>query len=153
MARAKPEVLVTQSLVDRLTSHEDWPTTRNASLRMYRDGIKRDVEWLLNSRRPVVPELEGRVMALKSVFNYGLPELTSFSGSNQDPGALLTAIRQTLLNFEPRVRDPRVFLVRTDVLARSLRFHVEGKLMFENGEEDISFDTVLEVTNGGYEVK
>ena len=148
MARAKSEILVTQSLLDRLTDHEDWPTTRNASLR-----IKRDVEWLLNSRRPVVPELEGRALASKSVFNYGLPELTSFRGSNQDPGALLVAIRQTLLNFEPRIKEPRVFLVRSDVLARSLRFHVEGKLAFENGEEDISFDTVLEVTNGGYEVK
>lgn len=153
MARAKSELLVTQSLMDRLTNYEDWPTTRNASLRMYREGIKRDVEWLLNSRRPVVPELEGRVMASKSVFNFGLPDLTSFSVKNADPGALLIAIRQTLLNFEPRIKDPRVFLVRTDVLARSLRFHVEGKLMFENGEEDISFDTVLEVTNGGYEVK
>ena len=153
MARAKSEILVTQSLLDRLTSHEEWPTTRNASLRMYREGIKRDVEWLLNSRKPVVAELEGRPMASKSVFNYGLPELTSFSGSHQDPGALLIAIRQTLLNFEPRIRGPQVFLVRTDVLARSVRFHVEGKLVFENGEEDISFDTVLEVTNGGYEVK
>ena len=153
MARVKSELLVTQSLMDRLTDYEDWPTTRNASLRMYREGIKRDVEWLLNSRRPVVPELEGRVMASKSVFNFGLPDLTSFSVKNADPGALLLAIRQTLLNFEPRIKDPRVFLVRTDVMARSLRFHVEGKLMFENGEEDISFDTVLEVTNGGYEVK
>lgn len=153
MARAKSELLVTQSLMDRLTDYEEWPTTRNASLRMYREGIKRDVEWLLNSRRPVVPELEGRVLASKSVFNFGLPDLTSFSVKNADPGALLVAIRQTLLSFEPRIKEPRVFLVRTDVLARSLRFHVEGKLMFENGEEDISFDTVLEVTNGGYEVK
>ena len=56
--RAKSEVLVTQSLMDRLTGYDDWPTTRNASLRMYRDGIKRDVEWLLNSRKPVVPEVD-----------------------------------------------------------------------------------------------
>lgn len=153
MARAKSEVLVTQSLLDRLTNHEDWPTTRNASLRMYREGIKRDVEWLLNSRKPVVAEVNGFAQASKSVFNFGLPDLTSFSVANADPGALLIAIRQTLLNFETRIREPRVFLVRTDVLARSLRFHVEGKLMLENGEEDISFDTVLEVTNGGYEVK
>ena len=153
MARAKSELLVTQSLIDRLTDYEDWPTTRNASLPMYPEDINKDVEWLLNSRRPVVPELEGRVMASKSVFNFGLPDLTSFSVKNADPGALLIAIRQTLLNFEPRIKEPRVFLVRTDVLARSLRFHVEGKLLFENGEEDISFDTVLEVTNGGYEVK
>ncbi len=153
MARAKSEILVTQSLVDRLTDYEDWPTTRNASLRMYREGIKRDVEWLLNSRKPVVPGSENYVQASRSVFSYGLPELTSFSGANSDPGALLIAIRHTLLTYEPRVREPRVFLVRMDVLSRSLRFHVEGKLLFENGMEDISFDTVLEVSSGGFEVK
>ena len=153
MARTKSEVLVTQSLVDRLTSYEDWPTTRNASLRMYRDGIKRDVEWLLNSRKPVVAEVEAYPNAARSVFNFGLPELTSFSGANTDASTVLMSIRNTLLNYEPRISDPRVFLVRTDVLSRSLRFHVEGKLMFENGVEDISFDTVMEVTTGGIEVK
>ena len=54
---------------------------------------------------------------------------------------------------EPRIRDPRVSLVRTDTLARSLRFHVEGKLILENSEEDISFDTLFEVTSGEYQVK
>ena len=153
MARTKSEVLVTQSLIDRLTNHDEWPTTRNASLRMYRDGIKRDVEWLLNSRKPVVEQVDAYPHAARSVFNFGLPELTAFSGANSDAGAVLLSILHTLRTFEPRIREPRVFLVRTDVLSRSLRFHVEGKLMFENGIEDISFDTVMEVTNGGYEVK
>jgi type VI secretion system protein ImpF len=151
MARTKSERLVTQSIIDRLTDYEDWPTTRNASLRMYREGIKRDVEWLLNSRRPFVTEVDGYAQASLSVFNFGLPDLTQLRG--HDPTAVLMAIMQALRTYEPRIREPRVHLVRSDVLARSLRFHVDGVLAFEDGEEDISFDTVLEIISGEYEVK
>lgn len=153
MARSKAEVLVTQSLLDRLTSQDDWPTTRGSSLSMYRDGIKRDVEWLLNSRRPHVDEIGPYPLANNSVFNYGFPDLLQFSGVQTDSTALQFAIQQTVRTYEPRIRDPRVLLARRDTLNRSLRFHVEGRLMFENGEEEISFDTVLEITSGEYEVK
>ena len=153
MARPKTETLITQSLLDRLVQTEDWPTTRHASLRMYREGIKRDVEWLLNSRKPHMGGLEGRPLAAASVLNYGLPDLTQFSNAGKDPEALLMAILTTVRAYEPRIHKPHVTLTQTDVLARSLRFHIEGCLQFETGEEDISFDTVLEITNGEYEVK
>ena len=151
MARTKTEVLITQSLVDRLTEMEDWPTTRVASLRMYREGIKRDVEWLLNSRKPFVEAVQKYELASKSVFNFGLPDLSQMRGN--DPQAVLMAILQTLRTYEKRIRDPRVYLVRSDELSRSIRFHVDGQLAFENGEEEISFDTLLEITSGEYEVK
>jgi predicted component of type VI protein secretion system len=38
-------------------------------------------------------------------------------------------------------------------LSRSIRFHVEGQISFESSLEDISFDTVLELVSGEYEVK
>ena len=66
---------------------------------------------------------------------------------------VLMAILQTLRVYETRILEPRVYLVRSDELARSLRFHVDGRLSFENGEEEISFDTILEITSGEYEVK
>lgn len=153
MARVRAENLVVQSLLDRLTSYDDWPTTRNQSLAMYREGIKRDIEWLLNARRPHLDYIDNYKLAANSVFNFGLPDLSHFNGASANPEALLMSIRQTLLSFEPRVIDPHVSLSRNDTLARSLRFHVDGRLVFENAEEDISFDTVLEVASGQYEVK
>ena len=151
MAKTKNERLVTQSLIDRLTDNDDWPTTRAASLRLFREGIKRDVEWLLNSRKPHVEEVEKYEAACSSVFNYGLPDLTSIRG--HDSSAVLAAILKALRTYEPRIRSPRVYLVRSDGLARSLRFHVDGMLVLEDGEEEISFDTVLEIISGEYEVK
>ncbi len=151
MAKSKGERLITQSLIDRLTDYEDWPASRAASLRMYREGIKRDVEWLLNTRKANGTQVESYALASVSVFNFGLPDLTQLRG--HDSNAVLLAIMQALRVHEPRIRDPRVHLVRSDTLARSLRFHVDGMLAFEDGEEEISFDTVLEIISGEYEVK
>lgn len=151
MSKTKNERPVTQSLVDRLTEHEQWPTTRGSSLRMYREGIKRDVEWLLNSRKPHVEMVDRYPAACDSVFNFGLPDLTYLRG--HDSNAVLLAILKALRTYEPRIREPRVYLVRMDDLARSIRFHVDGMLVLEDGEEEISFDTVLEIISGEYEVK
>jgi type VI secretion system protein ImpF len=107
----------------------------------------------LNSRKPNVPELEGYPLAANSVFGFGLADLTQVSNAGSDASNLLMSIAQTVRTHEPRIRDPRVFLVRAETLTRSIRFHLEGRLMFENGEEEISFDTVLEMTSGEYEVK
>ena len=154
MARTKSEVLVTQSLIDRLTDREQWPETRAASISMYRDSLKRDVEWLLNTRQPVMPELESYPEVAASVFNFGLPDLHSFDGSaGKEENALTVALEKCIRTFEPRINQPRVYLSRTDLLSRSLRFHVEGQILYENMEEEIKFDTVLELISGEYEVK
>jgi len=152
MARLKSEIPITQSLVDRLTDQEEMPSSRAQSIQMFRNGIKRDVEWLLNSRRAFVPEIEDYPLASNSVFTFGLPDVNELPGGNSGSN-VLAAITQTILIHEPRIREPRVSLSRTDTLARSLRFHVEGKLILENSEEDISFDTLFEVTSGEYQVR
>jgi type VI secretion system protein ImpF len=154
MARGKSELLITQSLVDRLTQTDTWPETRASSIAMYRDSMKRDLEWLLNTRKPVIPELEGYPATAASVLNYGLPDLHSFDGSaGREQNALTSALEKCIRTYEPRIGQPRVFLTRTDILSRSLRFHIEGQLVYENMDEEVKFDTVLEMISGEYEVK
>jgi type VI secretion system lysozyme-like protein len=88
------------------------------------------------------------------VINYGLPDFHAFSGSaGREHDALTLTLLRTLRAFEPRIKDPQVFLVRSDTTNRSLRFHIEGRISFENMEEEIKFDTVLELMRGEYEVK
>jgi type VI secretion system protein ImpF len=153
MAKVKAENLVTQSLLDRLCDVDDWPTTRHNSMRLYRECVKRDVENLLNSRRPPIPDLHSYPRAALSVVNYGLPDINSYSASGTDQNSLLNAMVQTLRTFEPRIQNLRVQVARSDTLTRSLRFHIEGRLQFDTTMEDIQFDTVLELTRGAYEVK
>lgn len=154
MARPKSEVPITQSLIDRLMDVEQWPETRAASIGMYRESMKRDLEWLLNTRQPVIPELESYPATAASVLNYGLPDIHSFDGSaGKEQNALTVALEKCIRTFEPRINQPRVYLTRSDHLSRSLKFHIEGQIFYENMDEEIKFDTVLEMISGEYEVK
>jgi len=154
VAKAKAEILVTQSLVDRLAQAGSWPTTRKASEAMYRQSLKRDVEWLLNTRQPLLPELEAYPLAAASVVNYGLPDIQEFNGSDgRDKNALSALLLKTIKRFEPRIKQPRVYMLRADSVSRSLRFHIEGQIAFENMQEEITFDTLYELISGEFEVK
>jgi type VI secretion system protein ImpF len=154
VAKNKSDVLITQSLLDRLTDLDQWPETRSASINMYRESLKRDVEWLLNTRQPVIPELEGYPATAASVLNFGLPDIHSFDGSKgKEQNALTVALEKCIRVFEPRISQAHVFLSRTDILSRSLKFHIEGQIVYENMNEEIKFDTTLELISGEYEVK
>ena len=56
MPRWEPEQTVTQSIVERLIDLEpnravEVPPTRAQSVRQLKAGLRRDLEWLLNTRR------------------------------------------------------------------------------------------------------
>lgn len=154
MARSTTETLVTQSVLDRLIAVEDWPTTRSQSLRFFKESLKRDLEWLLNTRQPPLPELKDYDLAKASVINYGLPDISSLGlMSAGDHKRLRVAIETCLANFEPRLIDVRVTLQGAETADRRLRFHIEGNMKLDPAPEEISFDTVLELSSGEYKVK
>jgi type VI secretion system protein ImpF len=146
--------LVTQSVLDRLTQVEEWPATRNQSVRFFREALKRDLEWLLNTRKPPLPELAAWPAARDSVINYGLPDISALGlSSASDQRALRLAIEAALRIFEPRLTDVHVTLESSDTVDRRLRFHIEGNMKLDPAPEEISFDTVLELSSGEYKVK
>lgn len=154
MARANTETLVTQSVLDRLMAVDEWPATRSQSVRFFREALKRDVEWLLNTRQPPLPELAAFPAAKASVINYGLPDITSLGlMSASDQHMLRSAIAGCLRIFEPRLTDMQVTLEGSDLADRRLRFHIEGNLRLDPSPEEVSFDTVLELSSGEYKVK
>jgi type VI secretion system protein ImpF len=154
LARASTETLVTQSILDRLMEVEDWPATRSQSTRFFREALKRDLEWLLNTRQPPLPEISDYQAAKASVINYGLPDISSLGFNNAaDHRALRIAIETCLRNYEPRLIDVRVSLQGSDTTDRRLRFHIEGNMKLDPAPEEIAFDTVLELTSGEYKVK
>ncbi|MGD0909810.1 MAG: type VI secretion system baseplate subunit TssE [Candidatus Acidiferrales bacterium] len=178
MARTKSDILITQSLIDRLVQYrrdrssetssasqnipvrydaqpyEKWPETRPESVDKYRQSLKRDLEWLLNTRQPVMPELDSYSAVSASALNYGFPDIRSFDGSaGKERNALTSALEKCIRVFEPRIHEPQVYLVRSDHLNRSLMFHIEGQVSYEDMDEEVKFDTVLELISGEYEVK
>jgi type VI secretion system protein ImpF len=159
MARSELDANVTLSLLDRLVDLEpslrtDPPQGRSQSLRQLKASLRRDIEWLLNTRRSIEEIKDSSLQIEHSLFNYGLPDITALGiHSTQDQNRLLWMIESTIATFEPRIRDPRVTMEAVAGNARVLRFQIQGLLRIDPAPERVTFDTVLELTSGEYEVK
>jgi type VI secretion system protein ImpF len=159
MARFEPEMIITQSVLDRLTDEEpgtpsDPPITRAQSFRIFKAALRRDLEWLLNTRQ--IPEpAPGDFRELpRSLFNYGLPDMVSLSTEAvRDRNLLQHRLQEVVELFEARLTNVRVIGEPAAHGGRSLRFRIEGLARLDPAPEQVSFDTVLELTSGEYEVK
>ena len=160
MAKREIERTVQPSLIDRLTDEDtrtpvDPRTTYAESLRQFKVNVQRDLEWLLNTRRtPQLPPEELEELG-RSVYNYGVPDITSMSRDSLPARKrLLRQVEEALTLFEPRLTDVRLSLVDTEGEAhrRELRFVVEATLKLDPTPEQVMFDTVLQFTSGQYAV-
>jgi type VI secretion system protein ImpF len=142
---------ITQSLIDRLTSADPKLTPE----RQLKASLRRDLEWLLNTRRIVVPPPESLIELNRSLYVYGLPDFSSYSlSSPKDRNKLVRFLETTIAIFEPRLVDVKVTpMEMTGTTARIMRFQIEGLLLMDPAPEQVSFDTVLQLTSGEYQVK
>ncbi|MGB7758327.1 MAG: type VI secretion system baseplate subunit TssE [Bryobacteraceae bacterium] len=160
MPRPGSDAAVTLSVFDRLIDTDprvssEAPPTRAQSVRMLRDGVRRDLEWLLNSRQVAFPPPEGLRELNKSVYVYGLPDFTGYNlGSAAAETRLTRQLQAALKFFEPRLARVRVLPVEPLVAkTRTFRFRIEALLLMDPAPEHISFDTVLQLTTNQYEVQ
>lgn len=157
--RAGLERSVTPSLLDRLTDDApdtpaDPPVTFESSAAAYRQGVLRDVGWLLNSRRTAIEIGPAHALVARSAFAYGLPDASGMAMSSKEARAwLVGAMEEALTSFEPRLVRVRVRLTDADQLrAPQVRFAVEATLRMDPDTEPVVFDTVLEISRGEYAV-
>ena len=150
---------VTLSTLDRLIDEDPEVSTepipsRSQSVRQLKDAVRRDLEWLLNTRRIAVPPDESLKEVNRSVYVYGLPDFTAFSlNSPKDQQKLVRHLQSTVKLFEPRLANVKIVpLEGGPSNTRTLRFRIEGLLLMDPAPEHVSFDTVLELTSGDYEV-
>ncbi len=129
------------------------PTSWAASPEDFKATFLRDLEWLLNTRRvpepmPKYPELQ------RSVYHYGLPDVTSLSADSADVQQRLARdIEECIRTFEPRLSSPRVRLAaNSEKGERRVRFVIEGVLRMDPHTERIVVDTVLETPTGKFMV-
>jgi type VI secretion system protein ImpF len=160
MARNDQDVTVTPSVLDRLIDLElgvsvDPPANRTQSVRQLKTSLRRDLEWLLNSRRNPEEAPEAYEYLSVSLYNYGLPDVSAMSvDSPRDRNRLLRLVELTVQTFEPRLAAVRVRPIETAASgSRSLRFQIEGMLRIDPAPEQIYFDTVLQLNSGEYQVK
>ena len=141
-------------LIERLIQSDE-PATRLESVRRLKAAVRRDLEWLLNARRPDLEFPEGNTETQKSVYWYGLPDICSLSLSSQpDRTRLLRTIQTAIAAFEPRLTGVKVALApEVSGGLPEFRFIIDGLLRMDPMPERVSFDTVLELSDGEYRVR
>lgn len=159
MPRWEPEQTVTLSFLDRLIdadpkSPADPPPSRARSIRQLKSSLRRDLEWLLNTRRRPDPAGAEFKYLERSLFNYGLEDVTTMSWAvHKDRTSLTKMIQDAVAVFEPRIsRIKVVSLESTPGAKHILRFQIEGLLEMDPAPELITFDTVLQLSSGEYQV-
>ena len=156
MAPPETERAAQPSLLDRLVDQDprvsaDAPTTLAESVRRAKAGLRRDLEWLLNTRRTAIRVPDGLDELRRSVFWYGLPDVSSLShDAPGDRQRLLRSVEEVVTAFEPRLADVRVSLVEemTQAHRRELHFVIEGTFLLDPTPERVSYDTVMDLSKG-----
>src|SRR5271170_2549859 len=155
MARNLGETTVTIPVLDRLIDLEpgnqtETPPSRSQSERLLKRAVRRDLEWLLNTRRNCDPPDDGLKEVNRSAYVYGLPDLSALTmASSGDRNRLVKQILATISLFEPRLMNVRLVLVETpDASKKDVRLRIEAMLRMDPVPEPVSFDTVIELKSG-----
>ena len=150
-----PQRTVRQSVLDRLMEDDAEAgragTPWSRSVARLKASLRRDVEWLLNTRRTIEPLPEGAAELARSVHQFGLTDLSSLSAdSGTSRRRLLREVEEAVALFEPRLSRVRVSPVESE--GHEVRFVVEGVLQVEPEPEREACDTVLETASGPFRV-
>ncbi len=159
MSRFDNDIRITPSVLDRLIDYEpetkqEAPASRQKSLRDLKTAVKRDLEWLLNSRQVVGGVPEELKETSHSVAAFGLPDFTGVSLKNVAEQAYVRrTIERAISLFEPRLEDVMVILMQGGSGEQVMRFRIDARLKVEPAPEPVTFDTLLQLDNGQYVVK
>lgn len=159
MPRTDYEIRITPSVLDRLIDYEpnissEPAKSRAKTLAELKQSIRRDLEWLLNTRQYIAEVDKNLEEVPKSVAMFGLPDFTGAGvKSNAEQKRLLKQIEMAVKFFEPRFLDLKVSYEPLEGVERILKFKIEAKLDIEPTPEPVVFDTVLQIGSGNFEVK
>jgi type VI secretion system protein ImpF len=162
MAELLPQERLQPSLLDRLT--DDSPEAREESrdkrilnLGQLRASVMRDVAWLLNTvHLQAGQDLSDWPEVMSSTVNYGIPDLAGTSAAGRNVAILERAVKQAVLNFEPRILGDTVKVtVRVDaeqMTRHAMSFIIEGQLWAQPVPLSLYLKTELDLETGSVTV-
>lgn len=159
MVRTDNEVRVTPSVLDRLLDYEpelsrEPLASRAKSLRQFKQAVRRDLEWLLNTRQIAGGLPTDLKETNDSLAAYGLPDFTTLSiESDVDLKQIKREVEETIRRFEQRLENVVVSFEAGRPAERGLHFRIDARLKVDPAPEPITFDTVLQLGSGQYLVR
>jgi type VI secretion system protein ImpF len=155
MSRTQGDVTVTLSVLDRLIDQEpnslvEAPLSRAQSVRVLKNAARRDLEWLLNTRRNFQEPDESLKEVSHSLYVYGLPDFSTYTmASPADQSKLLRHLLAAIKLFEPRLSNVRIVPQENPTVGlQRFRLRIEAMLLMDPTPEPVSFDTVIELRSG-----
>ncbi len=163
MAGAKPQDVLRHSVLDRLAEAGGGRGSSRdlrIGLQELRAAVRRDLEWLLNTRLVLpaeIDDLDRFPEARRSILGFGLPDLTLFSPSSEsDTQRVCGLIEEAVRTFEPRLLGRTVrceFVPSTRIDDFLMHFKIQGTLYVEPIREQVEFDTSMDMNCGALKIE
>ena len=152
----KNRLNVQASILDRLIDREPdvfAEPVQEFSVGRIKDGVARDLENLLNTRRTIIPVPSSFKEVSDSLFLYGLPDFTSSNPANVSVRSKLRLeIEKIITRFEPRLKNVAVHIDSPAGTGRELRFRISAVLVVDPIAEPVVFDTRYDFQRSQYSI-
>jgi type VI secretion system protein ImpF len=150
MADRRARSLPRESVLDRLIDPDPPALVPEEAERRVLESVRRDLEWLLNTRRPPTEPAEALVELRRSVYMFGLPDLSSLAvRSKKDRSRLQILLHESISLMEPRLQNVRVSpAADVSEQSKTLRFIVEATLVVPPCVQRVAFNTMLDLGTG-----
>ncbi len=117
-------------------------------------GVRRDLEALLNARRPWKPLPEGHEVLTRSPLGFGLPDFAAGAFNQQSRRERLRdEIRQALNLFERRLSHVEVDLLPVQLSDPTLRLRIRAQLNVDPAPMPVGFDMTVDPRTDEFEVR
>ena len=155
MSRPKEGQLLRASILDRLIDKRPDQASEPEKekyqfMNEVRDGVRRDLETLLNTRYRGISLPEKCYNLDDSLLNYGLPDLNTFNFvSSNSRKEFCMVVEDHIKKFEPRFKSVHVSIPDDQALmGDGLNFRIEALMYADRAPEEIIFNSSLEpITN------
>jgi type VI secretion system protein ImpF len=151
--------MLQRSLLDRLTDEapeldQEPPSAAHTVPSEFKKSVGRDLQNLLNTTCGVRPSLlAGLPEASQSMVTYGLPDMSNCSfGSHHDHEIVASTVGRAVALFEPRLRQVRVMVVRSEERERALTLRLEAILDMPPDIEEVVYGATVDFLTFSYEV-
>ncbi|HEX6840587.1 MAG TPA: type VI secretion system baseplate subunit TssE [Stellaceae bacterium] len=158
MAELTQQERLQPCLLDRITDDapeklQESRDERVVSLRRLREGVLRDLGWLLNAANMAsLEDLTDHPHVAQSVLNYGMPGIAGSLASGIDVADLERKIYQAIVTFEPRIlRDTlkvRLAVAIDQMAHNAMTFEIEGQLWAQPVPQRIYLKTEIDLELG-----
>ena len=150
-------ISITQSFLDRCLDDDpknqlERPLNEVDSIDLFKKSVSRDLETLLNTRKPRIEGIERYAYANKSILNYGISEFSDINSKTvEGQNHIRSLIKSAIDHSEPRLSGVEVSVVPATQDGK-LGITIFALLMIEPIATPISYDATLDTKTQRYRI-